>query len=261
MNPSSILSRLVALSQTLGRPDWDCVLLGEGNTSARVDAESFYVKASGAQLGSAGAEGYVRVAFAPVLELLGSERAGDEAVTAVLTAAALEPPGLRPSIETVMHAYLLSCKLTAGEPGINFVGHTHPTAINALTCSVRGKEIALGGRMTAEEITFCGPRTCWVEYTDPGLGLGRAVRDAVERYVEECSALPRMILVQNHGLIIPGRTAEEVETATQIAVKTARSLVGTMAFGGPNFLPQSEVDRICTRPDEALRLRKMGWKE
>src|ERR1035437_9106816 len=132
MKPAETLARLVTLSHTLGRPDWDCVLLGEGNTSARVDEESFYVKASGAQLGSAGPEGFVRVAFAPVLELLASDQGGDDDVTAVLTAAALEPPGFRPSVETMMHAYLLSCRLTAGEQGINFVGHTHPTALNVL---------------------------------------------------------------------------------------------------------------------------------
>lgn len=261
MTPSATLSRLVALSQTLGQPAWDCVLLGEGNTSARVDDETFYVKASGAQLGTAGPEGYVRVRFAPVLELLASDQAGDDAVTATLTAAASDPPGLRPSVETMMHAYLLSCKPTAGGQGLNFIGHTHPTAINALTCSQRGKELALGGRMTPEEIAFCGPRTCWVPYSDPGLGLARAVRDSVEACVADCSAFPRMILIQNHGLIVPGRTAEEVETTTQIAVKAARTLLGTMAFGGPSFLPPEEVARICTRPDEALRLRKMGWKE
>jgi rhamnose utilization protein RhaD (predicted bifunctional aldolase and dehydrogenase) len=220
-----------------------------------VDEESFYVKASGSQMGTAGPEGYVRVAFAPALELLASDRTGDDAVTEVLTAAALEPPGRRPSVETMMHAYLLQWE------GINFVGHTHPTAINALTCSVRGKELALGGRMTPEEIVFCGPRACWVEYTDPGLGLARAVREAVEAYVQECGVLPRTILGQNHGLIVPGRTAEEVTTTTQHAVKAARTLRGTMAFGGPNFLPAEEVNRICTRPDEALRLRKMGWRE
>lgn len=255
MHPSDVLARLVALSQTLGRPDWDCVLLGEGNTSARVDDETFYVKASGAQLGTAGPEGYVRCRFAPVMELLASDAAGDDAVTATLAAAAVDPPGLRPSVETMMHAYLLSWE------GISFIGHTHPTAINALTCSQRGKELALGGRMTPEEIAFCGPCTCWVPYSDPGLGLARAVREAVEEYVNDCTAFPRMILVQNHGLIVPGRTAEEVETTTQIAVKAARTLLGTMAFGGPHFLPPDEVDRICTRPDEALRLRKMGWNE
>ncbi len=255
MSASAVLEELVQMSRTLARPEWDCVIMGEGNTSARIDEESFWVKASGVQLAGAGPEGYVRVRFAPVLDLLASEQSSDEAVTATLTVAAMEPPGLRPSVETMMHAYLLCYE------AVRFVGHTHPTAINALTCSQRGRELALGGRLTPEEIIFCGARTCWVPYTDPGLEMARAVRDAVAAYVEEEAALPRMILVQNHGLIVPGRTVEEVLTTTQMAVKTARMLAGTMAFGGPHFLPQTEVERISTRPDETIRLRKMGWEE
>jgi hypothetical protein len=39
-------------------------------------------------------------------------------------------------------------------------------------------------------------------------------------------------------------------------VKTARVLLGTAAFGGPNFLSPDHVKRIHTRPDEEYR-RKM----
>jgi rhamnose utilization protein RhaD (predicted bifunctional aldolase and dehydrogenase) len=197
----------------------------------------------------------VRCRFATVLDFLNSSESGDEAVTATLTAAALEPVGVRPSVETMMHAYLLS------QPGVRFVGHSHPTAINALTCSVRGEELACGGRMSAEEVVFCGPASCWVPYTDPGIGLARAVRTAVEAFQAAQGLLPRQILVQNHGLIVPGRTPEEVLTSTQMAVKSARILAGTMAFGGPRFLPCVEMDRLTTRPDEAIRLKVSGWKE
>jgi len=41
--------------------------------------------------------------------------------------------------------------------GVNFVGHTHPTAINALTCSV-GFEQAVSGRLFPDEIVICGQR-------------------------------------------------------------------------------------------------------
>ena len=255
MNPQEILSQLVEMSHTVARPEWECVILGEGNTSARADEESFWVKASGAHLATAGPEGYVRCRFATVLEFLNSAESSDEAVTATLTAAAIEPPGRRPSVETMMHGYLLS------QPGIRFVGHTHPTAVNTLTCSMRGEKLACGGRLTAEEVVFCGPASCWVPYTDPGIGLARAVRAAVERFREAQGDLPRSIFVQNHGLIVPGRTPEEVLSSTQMAVKSVRVLLGTMAFGGPRFLPCEELDRLITRPDEALRKRMSGWEE
>jgi len=50
-----------------------------------------------------------------------------------------------------------------------------------------------------------------------------------------------------------GRTAEQVENITAMAVKTARILLGTYAAGGPNFLSEHDVNRIHTRPDELYR--------
>jgi len=41
-------------------------------------------------------------------------------------------------------------------------------------------------------------------------------------------------------------------------VKTARILLGTYAFGGPNFLTSDQVDRIHTRPDEHYRQKQIG---
>lgn len=255
MNATDTLSALIEMSRTLAQPAWDCIILGEGNTSARADADSFWVKASGAHLATAGPEGYVRCRFSVVLDFLASSESSDEAVTATLTAAALEPPGRRPSVETMMHAFLLS------QPGVEFVGHSHPTAVNALTCSVRGEELACGGRMTAEEVVFCGAATAWVPYTDPGIGLARAVRDSVQRFQDARGETPRVLLVQNHGLIVTGRNPQEVLTSTQMTVKSVRVLQGTMAFGGPNFLPGHELDRLLTRPDETLRKQKSGWSE
>jgi hypothetical protein len=41
------LAQLVAMSHNLGDPALDYVILGEGNTSARADADTFWVKATG----------------------------------------------------------------------------------------------------------------------------------------------------------------------------------------------------------------------
>ena len=47
------LRELVALSRAVGRREEDCAILGEGNTSARSDETSFWVKASGTNLANA----------------------------------------------------------------------------------------------------------------------------------------------------------------------------------------------------------------
>ena len=60
----------MALSNTIGRPENDYVILGEGNTSARVDAESFWVKASGTELRTITADGFVRCSFQKVISLM-----------------------------------------------------------------------------------------------------------------------------------------------------------------------------------------------
>ena len=55
------------------------------------------------------------------------------------------------------------------------------------------------------------------------------------------------------GLIALGATAHEVNAITAMAVKSARILAGTYAFGGPHFFSEEDVAKIHTRPDEVYR--------
>ncbi len=55
----AILTQLVSMSRNLGDPINDYVILGEGNTSAQVDGDSFWVKASGTELRTIESEGFV----------------------------------------------------------------------------------------------------------------------------------------------------------------------------------------------------------
>lgn len=249
------LERLVSLSNDLGDPRRDFAILGEGNTSARADGGTFWVKASGTSLGTIDKTGFVRVAFGPVLAMLDGPDLTDEQIDRRLLEAKVDPvtgsgaapdDGVHPSVETVLHASCLSLE------GINFVGHTHPAAINAVTCST-DFEAAVSGRLFPDEIVVCGPAPAIVPYTDPGLRLAREVGATIRRYVEERNELPRVVLMQNHGLIALGKTARQVENITAMAVKAARVLAGTYQFGGPRFLSEEEVARIHTRPDEDYR--------
>ena len=249
--PGDILSQLVTLSRHLGDPANDYVILGEGNTSARADEETFWIKASGRQMDGIGADDFVRVRFAPVLRLLEVSDLGDGDVKAGLEAARVDPAATaRPSVETVLHALTLQLE------SVSFVGHTHPTAVNAILCSQRAEE-AIVGRIFPDEIVVCGPAPIYVPYTDPGLPLARAVRDALQVHLTEWGEAPKVILMQNHGLIALGRTAQEVENISAMYVKTARVIVGTYGLGGPRSLSVEAVERIHTRPDELYRRLKL----
>jgi len=262
-NAESVLQALVAMSHELGRPERDLVILGEGNTSALCDEagdgeKTFWVKGSGTQLSTITPDGFVQMRLAAVCAL--ADRApsvdgvtlSDAELKAALEQAKVNPAITRqPSVETVLHALALS------EAGARFVGHTHPIAVNALMCS-RGIEAALAGRLFPDEIVVCGPAPAYIPYTDPGLPLARAVRDAFRRYADVWGCPPKVILMQNHGLIALGGSPREVDNVTAMCVKTLRVLIGTYAFGGPCFMTGQAVERIHSRPDEAYRRKQLG---
>ncbi|NOZ49388.1 MAG: class II aldolase [Chloroflexi bacterium] len=252
---TAILSELIQLSNHLGDPVYDYAILGEGNSSVQIDEECFWVKASGAEMRTAGPDGFVQVRFAQVLAMLDGPELSDAAVRQALTAAKMDAdaPG-HPSVETALHAACLEL------PGVNFVGHTHPTAINMITCSVAFTE-ALSGRLFPDEIVACGPAPVLIPYTDPGLPLAREVRARIHAYLVEYGEPPRVLLLQNHGLFALGATATQVENITAMMVKTARVLVGTYAMGGPHFMSTAAVNRIYTRPDEHYRQAIMTPKD
>ncbi len=252
MTDNQILEQLIAMSRTLGDPANDYAMLGEGNTSAQADAGTFWVKASGAEMRTIEASGLVRVRFDRVLSLLEAGELGDDEVRAGLEAARVDPEATaRPSVETVLHALALRLE------GINFVGHTHPTAVNAILCSQKAEE-AIAGRLFPDEIVYCGLAPVYVPYTDPGLPLAQAVRDAIDAYLDEYREVPKVLLMQNHGLIAFGKTASEVENITAMYVKTARVIIGAYALGGLHFMSPEAVARIHTRPDELYRRQEWG---
>lgn len=250
--PEEFLKQLVQMSNNLGDPVNDYVILGEGNTSVKTDEETFWVKASGTQLRTIGPEGFVQVYSEPVLAMLDGLNLSDEQVKQALIEAKVDPsaPG-HPSVETAMHALFLKLE------GINFVGHTHPSAINMLTCSA-AFETAISGRLFPDEIVLCGPAPLIIPYVDPGLPLAREIKVRLKVYLESYGELPKTVLMQNHGFIALAGTAQKVENITAMAVKAARILVGTYALGGPHFMTATAVDRIHTRPDEHYRQRMIG---
>lgn len=245
------LQQLINMSHILGSEAYDCVILGEGNTSAKLDQDCFFVKASGTQLQTIDEHGFVRVRFAPVLETLNQDSLTDQDVKRILLKATLDNPEQKvPSVETFLHAILLS------HESINFVGHTHPTAINSILCSKKAEE-AYSGSLFPDQIVVLGTDPLFLPYTDPGLVLAKALKAKFVDYLERFGKAPKVIYMQNHGFIAVGTTDKEVLNITQMAVKTAKIILGTYCLGGPNFFSDENVNRIESRPDEHYRRKVM----
>ncbi|HDP36122.1 MAG TPA: aldolase [Candidatus Hydrogenedentes bacterium] len=252
MNNDEILQTLTAMSHYVGAPDRGYAILGEGNTSARIDGDSMYIKASGTALGTMKPADFLAVSISKVTDILDEPNATDDDVRENLRAALLDPREERlPSVETVMHALLYEY----GE--YNFIAHTHPVACGGLLCSVNAKEAMLG-RVCPDQIVVMGRASVFVPYVDPGLALAREVRDRVRQFVEEENEPPKAITLENHGVFALGPTAKSVMNITDMAEKMAYVLLGAYSAGGPKFMTEKDIDRIATRPDEKYRQKLIG---
>lgn len=217
------------MTRTLGEPDRDYVILSEGNASVRADEETFWVKASGCRMHQVNADSFVRVRTSDVLDLLNGPTLPESQVRDRLAAAKVDPdvPG-SPSIETPLHALCL----TLG--GATFVGHTHPTPVNAILCARDAPDAFFGSIFPAESMV-CG-EPLFVPYASPGQPLARAIGKALQSAIDDRGEPPRAVLLQNHGLVALGATPREVLDVTEMMVKTARILIKTYALGGPRFV-------------------------
>ena len=97
----------------------------------------------------------------------------------------------RPSVETLMHGLFPQA----------YVVHTHPAAVNGLTCGREGR--AAFERLFADD-------GIWVPFVDPGYVLAKTVRAALEEFRPRIGKAPSIMLMQNHGLLVAGESPAEV---------------------------------------------------
>jgi rhamnose utilization protein RhaD (predicted bifunctional aldolase and dehydrogenase) len=177
------LEALNRFSAALGR-DPEQVQAAGGNTSLKQDG-ILWVKASGLWL----ADAATRDIFVPVRLDRVLEGVRDDLADPVSGAVVAErnPQGLRPSIETTLHALL-------PHP---VVVHTH--SVRAIALAVRED----GEERVAERLG--GLAWAWVPYRKPGLPLTRLVAERVAgRSVD-------VLVLGNHGLVVGGADVPEAE--------------------------------------------------
>jgi len=239
---------LLQLSREIGREDRQLAILGEGNTSVRLSNEQFAVKSSGCCLATLTESEVTICDTGRILAILEKRQLNDEELEQMLLAR-VGGQGRKPSVEAMFHAWLLTLR------DVNYVGHCHPLPANQVLCSPRARDFA-ERRLFPDEVVWCGPQSVFIPYTDPGLPLAREIAERTRAVMEKEGTVPRLILLQNHGVIALGPTPEAVLGCILMASKAAAVFMGAAAMGGPNFMTSQFVERIAARPDEALRLRQ-----
>lgn len=236
---------LLDLSHRLGNSNLDLAIAAEGNASIRGDDDYMTIKATGCSLGTMTPSDLVDVRRTTLTALLDAD-VDDDAVHAAYLTAKRDPSHKKASVEAIMHAVLY--ELTDAK----VIAHTHPIAVNAIGCS-QNPELLVQGALIPDGIVMMGRRQLLVPYVDPGVPLARAVREAVTDFIADEGTAPRVIYLANHGVFVLASTELEAWQLTQMVVKNAQILLGTMSVGGPRFLSPENEARIDQRPDEIYR--------
>jgi NAD(P)-dependent dehydrogenase (short-subunit alcohol dehydrogenase family)/rhamnose utilization protein RhaD (predicted bifunctional aldolase and dehydrogenase) len=144
--------------------------------------------------------------------------------------------GRRPSVEVLFHAFLPD----------RFVLHTHPPAINAVTCNSDGA--ALATRLFGDE-------ALWVPYTNPGLPLARAIVEARRAFVARTGRpAPQVTLMQNHGIIVAADRPSEIDERSAWLVETVRAAMDAPPAGDGSVSGEATATPAAIDADRARLL-------
>jgi rhamnulose-1-phosphate aldolase/alcohol dehydrogenase len=237
------LDELVLRSNLLGA-DRALANEGGGNTSSKgmvVDhtgreTRVLWVKGSGTDLATITASGFAALRLDEILPLRTRERMDDAEMVDYLRRCALAPDQPRPSIETLLHAFVEA----------PHVDHTHPDAIIALTSAPNGRRLV--------EATY-GSEAVWLGYQRPGFDMSRRIAELLE-----ANPAARAVLLEKHGLVTWGETGEEcyrrtIEFVTRAAEAIDEAARGRYGLGGPRVSTpaDSEAEELLAAALPALR--------
>ncbi len=227
---ASGLDELVYRSNLIGTDRAVCNW-GGGNTSMKTtekdfrgrDVEVMWVKGSGSDLATMKAHNFTGLRMDDIRPLLNKEEMPDEEMVEYLSHCMIDSKHPRASIETLLHAFL----------PFKHVDHTHPDAIISLCCADNGKQIA-------EEIY--GNRFVWVPYIRPGFTLSKMIAEGVKN-----NPNAELVLMEKHGLVVWGDTAQESYEKTISIINEAESYINNkinaeQTFGGAKYESLREDD-------------------
>ncbi len=238
----SALDALVARSNNLGADRTVCNW-GGGNTSSKTTLPDhmgrptrvLWVKGSGSDLATVTEASFTGLRLDDLLPLLERERMSDTDMVAYLGYCYSQPGRPRPSIETLLHAFLPAAE----------VDHTHADAANFLACATDGERLARA---------LFGDELVWIPYIRPGHALSRQVALAVR-----ANPRAKLVILAKHGLITWGETEQDCTASTMAMIARANDFVrdrlSDPAFGGPRCAVLAAQERRALVAEVAPTLR------
>ncbi|MFT9846585.1 bifunctional aldolase/short-chain dehydrogenase [Aneurinibacillus sp. REN35] len=217
---------------------------GGGNTSLKTfqkdfrgrDIEVMWVKGSGSDLATMKAYNFTGLRLEDIRPLIEQDEMSDEEMVAYLSHCMIDSKHPRASIETLLHAFL----------PFKHVDHTHPDAIISICCADNGKQVA-------EEIF--GDRFVWVPYVRPGFTLSKMIAEGVRN-----NPNAELVLMEKHGLVTWGETAEESYAKTIDIINEAERYINERVneetvFGGQKYesLTEEEATDLLAKVMPVIR--------
>jgi len=209
--------------------DPSLVVYGGGNTSAKGliidhlgrEQRVMWVKGSGADMRGSVDSDYPALRLDELLALRDRGAMSDEEMTDLVTRALLDPGARRPSIETLLHAFL----------PFTHIDHVHADAICALTNHANGQQI------TREAL---GDGFAYVDWIRPGFELSSIVGDLAHY---------EGVVLAHHGLVTWAEDSDACYQRTIEVVDRAREFVEahSIAPGPParhDDVPDDELEKL-----------------
>lgn len=225
------ISELLTLAQNLGNHPSRLVIWDEGSIAMKTDS-GIAVSKAGASLATLKESDLAEFDPERILALYTAESVSDE-----MLAEAFPPEKPKPTTDVFLYAHLL------GFDGVEYAAHVHPVEINQIVSSPRARQFA-DRRTLPHEILGCGSSVVLAPYADPGLPLAKETKKRIVLWRDRHKVFPKVILLQNHGMIVLGANGEEVLKTIEIMLKYAQVFLGAAMLGGPMFLTPKQVDAV-----------------
>ena len=202
------------------------VLFGGGNTSVKHEVadprggvrRTLTIKGSGTDLATIQAAGFAPLALDELTPLRDRETLEDDAMVELVTLALMDTRAPRPSIETLLHAFI----------PLDWIDHSHADAILTLTNQTDG---------AARVQEVFGDAVGLVPYIKPGFDLSKAAAD-----VYDADPSVSGLVLDKHGLVTFGESAQQSYERHIELVSRAEARIARAWFGPHQPTAQSNGD-------------------